>query len=409
VLALGRRNIYYGWVMVFSLAVTEMISYGVLFYAFTVFITPIQAEFGWSRAEISGAFSAALLTAGLLAIPIGHILDRRGARVVMTIGACAAVLLTLGWSRVQNLTTFYIVWIGIGAAMALVLYEPAFAVVATWFRQKRGQALTILTFIAGFASVIFIPLAEFLIRLQGWRGALWTLAALLALTIPLHALILRRHPSDLGVEPDGGEITPNSPVREVDFSVRQAVRLGSFWWLTAAFTLNTLAAIAILLHLTPYLTDMGYSTSFAASATGLVGLLSLPGRLIFTMLGDYLPRWVVTTFLFLLQPLAFFLLLILPGTAGVYGFVIVFGACYGAVTPARAALVADTYGATSYGSISSILGLFLTFARALAPVGAGLMHDLTGDYQTLFWMLLIFSLIGAAFVPFTRRNKPPQP
>src|SRR5690349_17858766 len=127
---------YYGWVLVLTLAVTETTSWGVLYYAFTVFLTPMQETFGWSRAAMTGAFSVALLV--------------------------------LSWAAVQNLAMLYLVWAGIGVTMAAVLYEPAFVVVATWFRQKRGRALTMLTFIAGFASVIYIPLAGWLVSAQGW-------------------------------------------------------------------------------------------------------------------------------------------------------------------------------------------------------------------------------------------------
>ncbi len=122
---------YYGWVLVSALSVTETISYGVLYYAFTVFVTPMQEELGWSRAAITGAFSLALLLSGIAAVPAGRWVDRYGARWLMTAGSCAAALLVLAWSVVESLLAFYLLWAGIGLAMAAVLYEPAFAVVAT--------------------------------------------------------------------------------------------------------------------------------------------------------------------------------------------------------------------------------------------------------------------------------------
>jgi MFS family permease len=172
----------------------------------------------------------------------------------------------------------------------------------------------------------------------------------------------------------------------------------AFWWLTTAFVLNTLGVVALNVHLVPYLMDHGYEAGFAATAAGLVGVMALPGRLIFTPLGDRLPRSLVTAFLFLLQTLSLLVLLLVPNKSGVMGFVALFGAGFGAITPARAALVAEFYGPASYGSISGMLGLFLTGARALAPVGAAWGHDIGGGYEPVLWLLVVVSAIGAVAV-----------
>jgi MFS family permease len=408
------RNLYYGWVLVVTLAITETTSWGILYYAFTVFLTPMQQEFGWSRAAMTGAFSLALLISGLAGVPAGRWLDRQGPRLLMTAGSCAAALLVLAWAGVQSLTGLYLVWAGIGVTLAAVLYEPAFVVVATWFRRKRGRALTVLTFIAGFASVIYIPLAGWLVQTQGWRAALITLAIILAVgTIPLHALILRRRPSDMGLLPDG-EPAPNEPIphsafriphsEERSVGVRAAVRGAAFWLLTAAFFLSQLGVGAVFVHLVPYLTDRGYSAAFAATATGLVGVMALPGRLVLTPLGDRLPRSLVTAFIFALQTFALLALLLVQGTAGVIAFVVLFGAGFGAVTPARAALVAEFYGPEHYGAITGLMAFFLTGARALAPVGAGLVYDSAGSYLPVFWGLVVASAVAAVAVLLAERS-----
>src|SRR5688572_19298616 len=138
-----RRRPYYGWVLVAALGVTETVSWGILYYAFTVFLQPMEAELGWSRAALTGAFSLAVLVSGLAAVPVGHVLDRHGARALMTVGSCAGTLLVLAWALVEHLVVFYSIWVGIGLAMAAVLYDPAFAVVTVWFRRLRGRALTV--------------------------------------------------------------------------------------------------------------------------------------------------------------------------------------------------------------------------------------------------------------------------
>src|SRR5690349_3088717 len=188
--AAKARGIYYGWVILGTLAVTEVTSWGILYYTFPVFLVPMSEELGWSRVELTGAFSLALLVSGLVGVPVGQLLDRHGTRVLMTVGSVAASLLVLAWAATSNLLIFYLVWIGIGVTLAAVLYEPAFAAVATWFFRYRSRALTVLTFSGGFASVLYVPLTAYLVATLGWRSALLVLAVILALiTILPHALL----------------------------------------------------------------------------------------------------------------------------------------------------------------------------------------------------------------------------
>src|SRR5215208_6671068 len=195
---------YYGWVLMVTLGVTETISWGILYYAFAAYLAPMEAELGWSRGDMSGALSLGLLVGGLAAIPVGRWLDRSGPRLVMTIGSIGGSLLVLAWAHVSTLEQLYAVWAGIGLTMAATLYDPAFATATRWFEGQRVRALTIITLMAGFASTIFIPLANWLVQIQGWRHSLETLAIILAVgTIAPHALLLRRRPEDLGLHPDG--------------------------------------------------------------------------------------------------------------------------------------------------------------------------------------------------------------
>ncbi len=387
---------YYGWWLVLGLAVTETTSYGVLFYSFTVFVKPMQDDLGWSRGSLTGAFSLAALTGGLAGIPVGRWLDRHGPRALMTAGSIAATLLVLAWAATPNLFVFYLTWAGIGLVTAAVFYEPAFVVVATWFRTKRGRALTVLTFIAGFASVIYIPLAGALVGSLGWRQALVVLAVIVAAgTIPIHALLLRRRPADLGIAVDGiaavglePEAVREQAAGERSVTARDALHGLPFWLLTAAFFLNGLGSSAAFVHFVPYLRDHGYSAGSAASIVGLIGVMALPGRLIFTPLGDRISRATVAGVIFSLQGAALAALLLVDGRAGVFAFVVLFGAGFGAVTPARAGMVADFYGPSQYGAISGALSACLTGSRALAPVAAGVAFDLAGSYTLVFWVLL---------------------
>lgn len=137
---------------------------------------------------------------------------------------------------------------------------------------------------------------------------------------------------------------------------------------------------------------------------GLVGVMALPGRLIFTPLGDLVPRSVLTAFLFFLQTISLLVLLWAKSKVGVFFFVALFGAGFGAITPARAALIAEYYGPASYGSISGMLALFLTFAGALVPLGAAWGHDLAGSYAPVLWTLMATSALAAVAVLFAEQS-----
>ena len=159
------------WAIVGALSVTETVSWGVLYYAFAVFLVPMQADLGASAAQLSGAFSLAVLVSAVAGIAVGRFLDRHSPRLLMTAASLAGALLVLAWSRVDGLGVYYAIWIGIGLVMAAVLYEPAFTVVAKWFPDpaERRRALTAMTLVAALASFIFLPLTQALIDAYGWR------------------------------------------------------------------------------------------------------------------------------------------------------------------------------------------------------------------------------------------------
>ena len=376
-----------------ALAATETVSWGVLYYAFSVFLVPMQEDLGWSSAALTGAYSLALLLAGLAAPFVGRWLDRHGPRALMTAGSVAGASFVLAWATVDTLWAYYLVWAGLGLAMAATLYEPAFAVVATWFERDRGRALLLLTFVAGFASTIFLPLAGWLVASLGWRVALVALAALLAvLTIPPHALLLRRRPEDLGLHPDG--VRPAEEGDELAIAVgggvtlHQALRDPAFWWLTVAFFLGTFSSVAIGVHLIPYLTERGDDPGFAAVATGLIGAAQVLARVVVTVLGDRFPQTGVTAAVLALQAVALLVLIWWQSAAGVLVAVLLLGAGRGAVTLMRAGLVAEFYGRTHYGAINGVLAFFLTGARAIAPVGVGVAYVRFGGYGPVLWGLV---------------------
>ena len=407
---LRKPHYYYGWNIVFALAITETISWGILYYAFTVFLTPMEQDLGWSRAELTGGFSLMLLMTGAMAFFVGTWIDRHGSRGLMTVGSILASLLVVAWSQVTDRTHFYLIWAGLGVCAATVWYEPAFAVVAAWFVRRRGRALATITFAAGLASTIFIPLSEALRTALGWRDAVLALGILLAVTtIPLHAVVLRRHPADLGLLPDGDNFGDESKtVKLKPITLGNALNSRFFWMLTLAFSLAGLAMSAIRVHFIPFLTDSGIDSGTAALASGAIGIMQVAGRLVFSPIEERLSIRLMVGGIFALQAAAILVLLFGLSPFVIIVFVIIFGATVGAQTLARASIIAETYGATHYGRISSVMSIFLTLAGTAAPVGASLIHDRFDSYIPVLWIMLLLAIFSVGVMAFTRSDTVPE-
>jgi hypothetical protein len=356
----------------------------------------MQQSLGWSKTELTGAFSLALATSALAAVPVGRWLDHHSPRPLMTLGSLAAALLVVAWSRVDDLLLFYLIWVGIGFAMACVLYEAAFTVVTKWFRERRRRALTAVTLIGGWASFIFSPLSNWLIEAHGWRHALLTLAVVLAaVTVPLHLLFLRPAPAPTASAPLLVPGDPLAPLVEPQVDVGAAVASSAFWYLTAAFVLSSFAISAVAIHLIPYLLEGGRSTGFSAFAAGLLGLMQVPGRLVFAGAGSLLPRRYEAPAVFVVQGAGLALLAATTAPPGVIAAVCLFGMGNGMATLVRATAIADAYGSTFYGSIAGVAAACATGARAVAPVAAAGAYVAFDGYEALLWLLVAASILAA--------------
>ncbi len=383
--------------MVAALCVTETVSWGVLYYGFPVFLPPMEAELGWSRVQITGAFSVGLLASALAALPVGRWIDRHGARSLMTAGSCAATLLVLAWSRVDSLPALYALWFLMGLTLAATLYEPAFAAVVGWFpTRNRDRALLTVTLVAALASTIFMPLEAWLLTRLGWRTALATLALILGLiTIPIHALILRPSPHRTRRTDAGAAEVPG-------MALGAAVRTGVFWVLAGAFFVGNFTTNSVTVHLIPYLSTRGYSPTLAASMIGWMGAMQLPARLVFSPITARFGHATITAMIFFVQAVALIQLALAARLPTLAPMVIMLGAANGVSTLARATMIAELFGPRHYGSISGAVALGANGARALAPVGAALLQVAAGGYERVFWLLAVSLVLAGGGVLLTR-------
>jgi predicted MFS family arabinose efflux permease len=272
-----------------------------------------------------------------------------------------------------------------GLCWSATLYAPAFATVTAHFRERRTEALTVVTLMAGLASTIFLPVTAWLVSQLGWRSALVALALVLAVcTILPHALVLRRAPA-------------REEHHDPSLSLGEALRHPSFRWLALGFFCFALGS-GVNVHLVPYLIGRGFELGAAAAVAGLVGAMQVVGRISLAPLERALAPATAVAAVYVLQPLALLVLLLAAGPVAPFLFVVLFGAGRGADTLIRNTLVARLYGPRRFASIQGVLGFVITGALAAGPVGLGVVYDRAGSYDLGLWAVLGASLLAVVAV-----------
>ena len=379
------------------LSLPQLITWGCVFYTFSLLMGPLEAELGMSRSESSLAFSLALLSEGLAAWWIGRWIDRGHERRVMTLGSIWVGLGLLMHSQVQSVAAFYAVWIWLGLGLSATLYAPAFAVVTRRFGAEFRRAILILSFLGGLASTVFIPLGTASIAWWGWRDTLLVWALLqLALNAPLHAWLLQgASPPKAPAATDrhAGASAPPAPSR----SLRMHLRRSPFWLL--GFYILTMMGVtsALPAHMIRLLSESGLPMAWVVAIPALIGVIQVAGRLVLFVFERHWDvhtsnRWIVA-----LIPLAL-LALILGGTGpvGAALFVILYGLGNGMSTIVKGTAMAQYVSRDHVGQLNGLLGLPQALARAAAPLGLGLLWQPAGGYQIGLWWMLGLSVMGMA-------------
>ncbi|MCS7484581.1 MFS transporter [Umezawaea endophytica] len=367
------------------LCLTQITSWGVLFYAFPVLAPTIAADTGWSMPTVIVGFSLAQIISAVVGIPVGRVLDRRGPRVVMTAGSVLAVGAVVLLATNTSYPGFLIAWLLIGTAMAGVLYQPAFAALTRWYAERRVSALTALTLVAGLASTVFAPLSALLNEHVGWRKTYLVLAVALGLiTIPAHALGLRRRwPTHLAT------------TKDVSHPERIA-RSPAFVTLVVALSLGAFAVYAVVVALVPLLTERGLSTTTAAWALGLGGVGQVLGRLGYSKLVARTSVRTRTTVILTIAAATTVLLGLLPGPAVLLiGAAVLAGSARGVFTLLQATAVSDRWGAAHYGRLGGLLSAPVAVVTALSPWVATALAGALGGYSAVFLVLAAIAVLAA--------------
>lgn len=375
------------WRIVYLLAVTQIIAYGSLYYAFAILAPEIQRETGWRTEIVFGAFSWSLLVAGLATTPAGMLIDRFGGRAVMGGGSVVAGLGLIGVGLCQSVAPYFIAWTLVGIGMGTVLYEAAFATINREFMRDARKGISVLTLFAGFASTLFWPLTLELNNSFGWRHA-WIAYGVLHLVLcaPLHALL------------GGGKRRADSSVQVQqthDYTLREALRDPVFWKLAFAFSTNMFIFSALSVHLIPLLQRLGHTLAAAVLVSTLIGPMQVAGRLGEMAFASRMQPQTIGKLTFAVLPAGLLALLFFGQHQSAAAlFCILYGMSNGILTIVRGTVPQTLFGRENYGAISGALAGPSLLAKAAGPLAVAALIEFDPSPVLLLVGLLLVSILS---------------
>ena len=420
---MAQRGLYYGWVIVAIVFVLGFVRSPLTGFLFGVFLKPMTEEFGWSRAEFSGAVTLGTLVGGVSAYFAGRIVDRYGPRVLMVAAATMMGAVYLGLAGVNSLVTYYVAYV-VGRAIVQSAIGGGIraTVVSKWFVRLRGRAISFSAVGEPLGGASLALLAQLLMNAYDWRVAWLTFGIMtLVLAVAPAALFLRRAPEDLGLRPDGvaperetGETTAElgtqarvSPVREYSWPFRDVLRTPTFWILCLAWFLASIGASAVGFHMVPYFTDVGINATLAASSVS-IWTLSFAGGIIFWGLGleRVNIRYSFPVAISMLM-LGVVLIMVTRTPAVMFPAAVVFGFAQGGWFMHSQSVWAMYFGRRYLGAIQGLAVFFQLMGNSMGPLFAGLVFDTTDSYQTVFRVTLAFGGVIFLLLLLARRPVPP--
>jgi MFS family permease len=380
-----------------ALAIGQVLSWAVLFYAFSSFVLPMQRDLGWGKPTLMGAFTLGLAVNGAATYAVGAAIDHGRGRLVLTGGALLAGLGVLAWSQVSAPWMLYACWAALGASMAMLLYEPAFMVVTKRYPERFRQAITRLTLVGGFASTLCYPSVAALIAGLGWRGALVVMGlVLIGVVAPLHAWALRG-PATVGSGPHHDAAA--------DATLHEALRAPAFWLLTLCFAGYAFLSAAFWAHVMPAFEAKGFSETQALAVLVWFGPAQVAGRFVHAVAGSAVRLRALGLVVLLAVPLALVLFALGGSVPVLIVFALLFGVANGLVTIVRGGLIPEYFGRAHIGRISGAMATVGLLARAAAPYLVALLLLGVGGYREVMFALAGLGLLTALAFAAARRPR----
>jgi MFS family permease len=402
--------LHYGWIIVATGFAIMFLTYGVQ-YSFGLFFTALSAEYGWSRASLSGVFSLYAGTYSFLGLVSGRLTDRWGPGRVVALGG---VLLGSGLAlsgTVHALAPLYATYLVAGLGMSTA-YVPTSSTAVRWFTARRGLAVGLVMAGAGVGVLLLPPLIALAIERLGWRGAYLGIGTGVGLALLALSRLLVREPGGLGLAPYGGAGRAESgPAPRPSWPAGAAVRHPAFLALAAVYTLSWIPVFLPPVHLAAQARDLGLSPVIGATTLSALGGGSLTGRVAMGALSDVIGRRGALALSLALQAGSFVGLALPTGAASLLGAAALYGFAYGAVTALMPAIVTDFFGPAHAGSLVGLIFGIAGPTSAIGPVLGGYLHDLTGSYTGAFGAAAAINAVACALLAAARppRGGPPRP
>ncbi|MFC1933435.1 MFS transporter [Chloroflexota bacterium] len=404
-----RTPFFYGWVILAVSSLAIFVSGPGQTYSASIFVDPIIADLGWSRTMVSGLYTAGSLTAGVVMILVGRLLDRLGARIMMVVVCVLFGLAAVWMSSVDHPLKLYAGYAALRTLGQGSLTLIPTTLIALWFVRRRGKAIAIGT-LGGALSVAAFPiLIHNLISNMGWRSSWLVLAAVIwgVLLLPV-ILLVRRSPESVGLLPDGRSPASETQANkegadafdEIHWTLGEALRTKTFWLLIVAGLAQPLIGTALTFHQISLLAGKGISSVVAASVFGIIAPMQILGNFVAGFLADrfsnrrllaigqgFLGISMLWTFLISSTWQAFF-----------YGALM--GVSNGFIMTVYTVIWPNYYGRLHLGSIRGVATAAMVAFAALGPLPFGWIFDLTGSYSLaiLIFLVLPVTCAVAAFL-----------
>ena len=371
-----------------ALGITQITAWGTSFYCLGVLAKPIANETGWAISTIFLGFSVALVVMGVISTSVGRLIDRMGARAVMSIGTVIVSAGLLGLSQVRDVASYLAAWAVLGVGMRCCLYDAAFAALVQAVPSRGRLAISYLTLYGAYASTVFWVIGHYLNEAHGWRGTLVIFAAInLAVCLPLNWLGLSRReaatePASEAATTKAAEASPDGPLLE------GRLRIVGIALFALIMSLNGFVFGVVSLQLVPLLEAAGLAGATAVWVASLKGHGQFAGRLVEIFFGRDLRAMTVARIAIGVLPPALLLLMVARGELWLLvAFTLLLGASQGVITIVRGAVPLALFGTEGYGAVLGLIATPILLVNAFSPTLFALIVDQVGWQNSLYALL----------------------
>jgi predicted MFS family arabinose efflux permease len=384
---------------IWQLAIAQTIVWAGLFYGFPALILRWETDFGWNKAELTGAVTLSIGLSAVFSPLAGRLIDRGLGPQILAGGALAGGLCMALLALVDGLWPFYLLWCLIGTSTAFCLYDACFAVVVRAEGAEARRSITLITLVAGLAGTLSFPLAHAVAEASGWRASCLVFAGLILLVgVPLMWRGARQLEAG-AAESDTAEAGKSAPGKPGHFLRRPA-----FWLLAIGFALLGLNHSTILNHLLPLLDERGIPAGMAVFAAAMIGPMQVAGRLAMMAVERHVSNRGITIACFVSVALATLSLLTASlAPMMLVPFVILQGSGHGVTSIMKPLVIGDILGRANFGAISGSQAMIFKLTVAVAPFVGALLWEL-GTYDLVLWTMLAAAALGLAFFLLASRR-----